>query len=509
MAGFSKFLLPVALVAATAFSAQSMAGLADNTFMVRKPVGEINAPPRVENEPGDLEIVLGSALNYTLPSDTFKLVNPPITYTATLADGSPLPAWLIFNPPTLTFSGTSPTGGTWNIRVTATSSKGKSASAVFTITIAPPASLGWGMSNYGQLGNGSMVNNLTPAGAPTKPAGINFAQFAAGRDMACALDTTGKAWCWGKGGEGQLGNGANADSVTPVAVSMPAGKSFTKIAVGSYIVCALDNAGAAWCWGDGSADSRLGNGTTAASNVPVAVTMPVGKTFTKLELGYFDACAIANDGSGWCWGSNQNGEAGDGSWNVPAVVPTAISTAAMPAGSTFRDITIGTDHVCAIISDGTLWCWGNDWSCRIGHGGWTQDWWHIQQPTPMAAVMPEGRTFTDVAAAGYTTCAIAHNGDAYCWGDGHGMPLGTDAYASCTPTVVTMPAGQSFTSIEGGRCSYCARGNGGSIWCWGGFYSCDNAFSVTPAEFTLPDGLVPGALANTNGSSLTFFVKVQ
>lgn len=77
----------------------------------------------------------------------------------------------------------------------------------------------------------------------------------------------GTVKCSGYGGDGQLGNGANASSAVPVAVSGLT--DAVAVAVGGNTTCAIRNGGTVVCWGNGT-NRQLGNGTTTSSNVPVA-----------------------------------------------------------------------------------------------------------------------------------------------------------------------------------------------------------------------------------------------
>jgi VCBS repeat-containing protein len=98
---------------------------------------KINTPPTVATPIADQTTVTGSAFNFIIPNNSFNDVDvaETLTYSATLEDGSALPAWLTFNPTTRTFNGTPPTGGTLNIKVTATDSANVSVSDVFALQI--------------------------------------------------------------------------------------------------------------------------------------------------------------------------------------------------------------------------------------------------------------------------------------------------------------------------------------------------------------------------------------
>ena len=134
------------------------------------------------------------------------------------------------------------------------------------------------------------------------------------------LDSTGAAYCWGYNNWGQLGDGSTADSSVPVAVDTSgvlAGKTLTQISANYGSTCALDTSGAAYCWGY-NYYGELGDGSTADSSVPVAVDTSgalAGKTLTQITAGGFHACALDTAGAAYCWGYNDSGQLGDDSYH--------------------------------------------------------------------------------------------------------------------------------------------------------------------------------------------------
>lgn len=112
--------------------------------------------------------------------------------------------------------------------------------------------------------------SLVPAPRAALAGSLQGASVSAGYDFSCAIDS-GRAYCWGLNNAGGLGDGSTAPySYVPVAVDTSgvlAGKTLTKISVGYDYACALDSTGAAYCWGD-NYYGELGNGTTTSSDVP-------------------------------------------------------------------------------------------------------------------------------------------------------------------------------------------------------------------------------------------------
>jgi len=181
----------------------------------------------------------------------------------------------------------------------------------------------------------------------------SFSQFTSNGGYTCALTTTGQAYCWGANNQGQLGNNSTTNSRIPVAVQMPAGVSFQSIAAGSLHTCALTTQNKAYCWGYGGS-GQLGNNSTAVSRIPVAVQMPAGVSFQFIAAGYYHTCALTNEGKAYCWGQGGSGRLGNNS-TTDSRIPVAVQ---MPAGVSFQSIAAGSIHTCALTTQNKAYCWG-------------------------------------------------------------------------------------------------------------------------------------------------------
>lgn len=166
----------------------------------------------------------------------------------------------------------------------------------------------WGEGTNGRLGNGETGTYTTPKAVYTGGvlSGKNLVSISIGARHTCAVASDGKAYCWGWNTDGQLGNGLNTDSLVPVEVKADgvlSGKNLKKIVAGTWQTCALDSAGAVYCWGV--------NETSTYGSVPVAVSV-AGKTVKDISSRGNHVCATADDGTGYCWGANNQGELGLG-----------------------------------------------------------------------------------------------------------------------------------------------------------------------------------------------------
>jgi alpha-tubulin suppressor-like RCC1 family protein len=219
---------------------------------------------------------------------------------------------------------------------------------------------------------------VTPKGITTATA------VTAGAYHTCALLAGGSMRCWGFNADGQLGNGqtdernvsivvvGSAPSIYPVrglpgsvtAIAGAVGAGVMGLAsFGGYHTCALIAGGAVSCWGYGG-NGQLGNGSTANSNVPVAVSGIT--TAIAIAAGAYHSCALLADGTARCWGRNGDGELGDRA-NSDSTSPVTVF-----ALSRVKEITAGGFHTCAVLTTpgppGQIWCWGQNNNGELGTG---------------------------------------------------------------------------------------------------------------------------------------------
>jgi hypothetical protein len=157
----------------------------------------------------------------------------------------------------------------------------------------------WGQLSY--LGRGVLGSEYADP-APVQ-GGVTFAKVTAGERSTCGLDTAGQAWCWGPvatalGSTDAWVNGA----LVPKPVDQ-SGNIYTSLTIGFDHACALDTGGRAWCWGDNHdhevGDSAFGSGPAIQ---PRAVT--TGLRFTTLANGDSFTCGSVGGNGTWCWGED-------------------------------------------------------------------------------------------------------------------------------------------------------------------------------------------------------------
>lgn len=215
----------------------------------------------------------------------------------------------------------------------------------------------WGANGWGEIGDGTSGNYvLTPTAVS---GGLVFASITASGNYTCGLTLAGAAYCWGYNFWGQLGNGSSGwtPSLTPAPVS--GGLPFTSIDAGDEDACALTSSGAAYCWGDNSL-FEIGDGTSTQRLVPTPVSG--GLQFASLAVGNGYACGLAASGAAYCWGSNSIGMLGDGT------LTTRPTPQPVVGGLSFSRLSASSDHTCGVTVAGAAYCWGANYFGQLGDG---------------------------------------------------------------------------------------------------------------------------------------------
>ena len=377
----------------------------------------------------------------------------------------------------------------------------------------------WGKNDSSQSGDGNYApSQYLPVPTATSqgaiPNGVNLTHLSAGGDHTCALGSNSKIYCWGLGNFGQLGNGSSATYRVPTTISqgaIPAGVNLTHVSAGGTHTCALDSNGKAYCWGENN-NGALGNNSTWNSNVPVAVsqgTIPFGVNLTHLSAGGDHTCALGSNSKIYCWGKNDSGQLGNGAggnYNDKSLTPVTVSQGAIPNGVNPVQISAGYKYTCALGSDHKAYCWGKNGSGQFGNG--TGGSWNDKSLTPVAVsqgAIPNDVTLTYISAGGEHTCALGSDHKAYCWGKNDRGQLGNNSTTnSLVPVAIVqgaIPTGVKLTQITAGGAHTCALGSNNRVYCWGLNMFYGSLGNNSNIDSSVPVTVVQGAMPNISSGT--------
>jgi alpha-tubulin suppressor-like RCC1 family protein len=331
---------------------------------------------------------------------------------------------------------------------------------------------------------GSSQVTVTPSSST-----VTYASISGGFAHTCAMTPAGVAYCWGAGGQGQLGDASNqAFYYKPIMVV--GGQTWAVVRAGGNYTCALTTGGTPYCWGTGP---NLGDNSTTGHSSPVQVAG--GLTVDSVTAGNGQACVLQS-GAAHCWGSNEYGQIGTNSTSFSydstpqAVDQNTLAFTAMSAR--------GDSHVCALIASGSAFCWGLNTSGQLGAGNTAGE---DSIPAGVIGTL----TFSSIATGGNHTCGIVlSSGTTECWGDDLAGELGDNNPGTITGTLVIVQGSHTFVQVVAGEGFTCGLTAPGVAWCWG-MNSAGQLGNNTTTEANTPVQ-VSGGLAFTTISAGGDFV---
>jgi alpha-tubulin suppressor-like RCC1 family protein len=279
----------------------------------------------------------------------------------------------------------------------------------------------WGANNEAQLGVGTVGGSAGPV-RPSATGGLRekvVLGLSAGREHTCAIsfDPEGfGAWCWGANGDGQIGDGGTTRRTRPVQVAADA----IMVAAGAAHTCVVTVDLTVSCWGANDV-GQLGIGATGPSD-PTPQEVPGLTDVVGISANENNTCALREDGTAWCWGSDTHGQLGDGGGasGTPVATPAAVTMTGISGG--FAQVSVGRRHVCALqaveAATAPAYCWGEDADGQLGNAASAAD---FSRPGRVAGTA----RYVSVSAGGDSTCAVAGTGRPYCWGANPDGQLGT------------------------------------------------------------------------------------
>jgi len=250
------------------------------------------------------------------------------------------------------------------------------------------------------------------------------------------------------------------------------------ISTGPNHSCAVDTDGTLWCWGYAAGVLRgyLGDGTTNGSSTPVQVGTDVD--WSVVSAGSNHSCAIKTNGTLYCWGSNFRGQLGLGTvdevFGLGQDSPVQVGT-----DTDWRSVSASSLNTCAIKTDDSLYCWGYNADGEVGDG--TQ----VLRSLPTLV----GGPYRAVSVGSRHSCAITTGNELRCWGMNFAGAVGDGSRVDrLVPTTVGSDTDWSQASAGGNYT--CASKTNGTVWCWGansfGEIGSLESIGATPPGMTVP-----------------------
>ncbi|QWB99902.1 InlB B-repeat-containing protein [Mycoplasmatota bacterium] len=290
----------------------------------------------------------------------------------------------------------------------------------------------WGSNNNGQLGDGTRTDRTTPTEITSQfglNAGETVKNISLGVEHSIAITSEGRVFTWGSNNNGQLGDGTRTDRTTPIEITsqfgLDAGETLTSISLGVEHSIAITSEGRVFTWGSNN-NGQLGDGTSTDRTTPTEITsqfgLDAGETVTSISLGYFHSSAITSEGRAFTWGSNEGGQLGDGT-TTNRTTPTEITSQfKLDAGETVTSISLGFFHSSTITSEGRAFTWGSNWNGQLGDGTF------IGRSTPTEITgqfeLNAGETVTNISLGDEQSVSITSEGRIFIWGDNDYNQLG-------------------------------------------------------------------------------------
>lgn len=381
----------------------------------------------------------------------------------------------------------------------------------------------WGLNNFGQLGNGIALDTSTARQFDTA---TNWNSIDSGALHSCGLKTDPftslkTLWCGGINNFGQLGIGSTANQSAPVQIK---GRDATLedwayVSNGHYHSCAIqnktsDNTKPLYCWGRNSHNqlaTDIVNSVDTKENISQNWSLQskisqAADDWLKIDAGASHTCGIKNTDELWCWGDNFTNQMGRNSANPSdladpvnkQISPIQVMEDGLTIAFVAKDVAVGGytvepadppntppnhsagGHTCAIKTDGTLWCWGENDTSQLG------DQTIVNKTIPTQIIVDTAfygfppqfnNSWVSVKAGNRFTCGLQTNQKLYCWGDHTFGETGTGVItASTTTTPVPVTSVTSPKPIVGnhivldyavGQNSACAITSTNELWCWG------------------------------------------
>ena len=300
----------------------------------------------------------------------------------------------------------------------------------------------------------SPVRASTSTTTGLAPTDREYTRLVVGDGHTCVILNNGSVRCWGDNTYGQLGVPTITSSKVPVTVSSFGNNRFAvELAAGKNHTCALLNDASISCWGDNNFGS-LGNGSFLNPEEPVNVSLSNVQS-SKIYAGGFTTCLLDRNTNIFCWGRNNSNQLG-----MIEELASSVPVQVTPESNFLAtSLAIGDSHICAI--GGGSVCWGDNSEGQLGdgtnQGGWPAN--------PISSFDSNIRPVS-IASGVVHTCVSLTNGQSKCWGNNASGKLG-DQSTTQRLTPVAVNTNELISDVSVGTSHSCGRTAGNKVICWG------------------------------------------
>lgn len=329
----------------------------------------------------------------------------------------------------------------------------------------------------------------------------------AGAEHSCGITIKNDLYCWGNA---QLGNGSVSGS--PVPVRVLGGLKFSSVSAGVGHTCGILLDSRVFCWGR-NRFGAVGNGAQADQLTPTPIEL--GRTFVSLASGEEEySCGVTTDNNGFCWGRNDSYQLGDAALDLKghpfplfetcevtgsvecSLVPRPVRTGDLRVDDGLDTLALaalsaGSIHTCALTLAGNPICWGSG-SATLGQDTFAQ----TREPIPIANSV----TLVSLSAGATHNCGLTSAGQAYCWGSNSLGQLGNPAAGTRSTTPVHVSGNHQFRELEASWRNSCGIKADSTAFCWG-----SNVFG----QLAIPPGSFRGAPDQLTVQEATKFLSIS
>ena len=295
-----------------------------------------------------------------------------------------------------------------------------------------------------------------------------FSEVVTREQVTCGITEDRDLYCWGKYAGSHNSDHYPDNYLVPVALGdeyLQVAQNIKKVSIGNSHSCYLDDSDDVYCWGDNSKGS-LGNSTYDDSQKPVLVDALDDIKVTDISVGSDHSCALDSKGRVYCWGSNSYGQLGTGDLDDSSF-PIEIDLSGVLYGKKIFSLKSGDNYVCVLSESGSVYCWGHNNKGQLGNG--TIEDSSVPVKIDDSGVLA-GKVVESFDVFSGHVCVVDTEGSVYCWGSNSSGQLGNGTIENSSVPVKAL-VGDIDTvrtvTVSVGWMHTCSIDEFSNIYCWG------------------------------------------